>query len=210
MVMKNKNKELYVLIDPGHGTREYTKGKQSPDKRLYEGEWNREFSSLLSSVLSTNGIKNHIVVPEDNDVSLRIRTTRINKFYNENHNKYEIILISIHINAADSDGKYHDANGWTVYCSKNCSEKSKILGKIFGDTATEINLRGNRYIPSEGYHQAAFYIITYTNPPAILCENMFMDNKEDEDFLLSNEGKEKLIYLYFNSIKKYQKVISKK
>ena len=208
--MANKNKELYILIDPGHGTREYTKGKCSPDKIIYEGEWNREFSALLSSVLSTNGIKNHIVVPEDNDVSLRIRTTRINKFYNENHNKYEIILISIHINAADSDGEYHNANGWTVYCSKNCSEKSKILGKIFGDTATEMNLRGNRYIPSEGYHQASYYIITYTNPPAILCENMFMDNKDDEEFLLSNEGKEKLIYLYFNSIKKYQKVISEK
>ena len=39
--------------------------------------------------------------------------------------------------------------------------------------------------------------------PAVLTENMFQDNKSDVEFLKSEEGKEKIVSLHFNAIKKY-------
>lgn len=39
--------------------------------------------------------------------------------------------------------------------------------------------------------------------PAVLTENLFMDNKEDVKFLLSEEGKKQIIDLHVQGIKKY-------
>ena len=39
--------------------------------------------------------------------------------------------------------------------------------------------------------------------PSVLTENLFMDNKEDVKFLLSEEGKKQIIDLHVQGIKKY-------
>ena len=39
--------------------------------------------------------------------------------------------------------------------------------------------------------------------PAVLTENMFQDNQDDVAFLKSEEGKEKIVDLHVNAIKKY-------
>ena len=44
-----------------------------------------------------------------------------------------------------------------------------------------------------------------TNCPAVLTENMFQDNKEDVDFLLSEEGKQMITYIHVNGIIDYIK-----
>jgi N-acetylmuramoyl-L-alanine amidase len=36
-----------------------------------------------------------------------------------------------------------------------------------------------------------------------LTENLFQDNKDEVDFLLSEEGKQIIIDLHYNAIKKY-------
>lgn len=42
------------------------------------------------------GLENHILVPEDNDVSLRERVKRVNEIYK---NRKDAILVSVHVNA---------------------------------------------------------------------------------------------------------------
>jgi len=199
--------KVIFLIDNGHGTRKYTRGKCSPDRRIYEGEWNREFAAMLKERLDSVGVQSILLVPEEKDIPLKSRVERANTITsNMKAAGIDTVLISIHINAAASDDKYHNASGWTVWISGNASKKSRELSKIFADNAVEMGLTGNRAILPTGYWAASLYILKNTVCPAILCENMFMDNIGDEEFLLSEEGKKRLIDLYENSILEYMQI----
>lgn len=54
--------------------------------------------------------------------------------------------------------------------------------------------------------ESGFCILKYTQCPAVLTENLFQDNKEDVDFLLSEEGKQTIVSLHVKGICKYLKV----
>lgn len=196
MMSQQNSKPLYIIIDNGHGTRQYTKGKCAPDMSLFEGEWNRDFARRLGKMLAASNIQYEYLVLEREDISLKERVRRANKIYAEKKDDYEVMLISIHINAAGSDMKWHDAKGFTVWVSNNAGDKSKLLGRLIGQEATNAGLRGNRYIPKEQYNVKGFTIIHDTKCPAVLCEHMFMDNREDLEFLKSDEGCERLCDIY--------------
>lgn len=203
-------KDLLIILDNGHGTRAFTRGKCSPDRRIYEGEWSRDFVKRLKCAFCNNGFYTHILVPEEADVSLGNRVLRTNNIIkNLDKDKWDVVLLSIHINAAASDDRWHDAKGFSSWIYDKCSKKSEKLGYIFGSDAEMRQLTGNRWIPSEKAHRANFKILRETNCPAVLLENMFQDNKEDVDFLLSEEGKQKLIDMYVNVMKTYYSYINK-
>ena len=197
--------KLCILIDPGHGTRAFTKGKRSPDNRLIEGEWAREFADMLKNRLIDLGIPANVIVTEEKDISLANRCLRANTI-NKNLKGlgYETLYVSIHCNAA-ADNTWSNASGWTVWIYTKAGSKSKKMGQIMSRNAKEMDLTGNRWIPPTGYNEANFYVLKHTDMPAILCENMFMTNKEDVDFLLSEEGKKRLLDLYEISILEYIK-----
>ena len=191
---------IYVILDNGHGYD--TPGKCSPDKRLYEWSWNRDIVRRISAKLDELNIPNEILVTEDFDVSLNERVKRANKMsLMAKKQGLEPILISIHINASGNGGwKY--ANGWSVWVSNNASVKSREFAQILYAEAEELGLKGNRSTPKERYWTANFYILKNTNCPAVLTENMFQDNKDDVEFLLSEEGKNKITELHIEGIKK--------
>ena len=87
--------------------------------------------------------------------------------------------------------------------SNNASEKSKQFAQIAYRESVSMCLQGNRVAPKGQYWSSNFYILKNTPCPAVLTENMFQDNKEDVAFLKSEEGKEKIVQLHLNSIKKY-------
>lgn len=191
-----------VILDNGHGNN--TPGKCSPDKKLQEWSWCREIVNMISQELNNQGIKNTILVPEDNDVSI---TTRI-KRANEINSKEKSVLISVHLNAAGGDGDWHSAKGWSVFCSKNASSNSKKLAAIMTDYAVNNKMTGNRSVPKEKFWTWSWTkndigILKQTNCPAVLTENFFMDNKEDYAYLLSNEGKKEIVNLHVQAIKQY-------
>ena len=195
-------KKLVVILDNGHG--ENTKGKCSPDKRLLEWEWTREIACRLHNLLVINGIDTILLVPEDKDISLSERVKREKKITKEAKKAgKETCLISIHINAAGGDGKWKTATGWSGWIAQEASEKSKQLAQLLYAQAEEFGLQGNRCVPSTKYWTANFTICTDTSCPAVLTENLFQDTKEEVDFLLSEEGKQIIIDLHYNAIKKY-------
>lgn len=191
-----------VLLDNGHGSN--TPGKCSPDKRLMEWKYTREIAEAVEKQLKSEGVDVRRIVTEDNDITLGERCRRVNAFCSKYGSK-NVVLVSVHVNAAGGDGKWHDARGFSVWVSKKGSANSKRLGKLFTEEATKQDLMGNRWVPSEKYWQANFTIITNTNCPAVLTENLFQDNKDDVDFLLSKEGREKITNLHVDAIKKYLK-----
>lgn len=191
---------IYVILDNGHGYD--TPGKCSPDKRLYEWSWNRDIVNRISAKLNKLNIHNDILVTEDFDVSLNERVKRVNKMsLMAKKQGLEPILISIHINASGNGG-WKSANGWSVWVSNNASIKSREFAQILYAEAEELGLKGNRSTPKERYWTANFYILKNTNCPAVLTENMFQDNKDDVEFLLSEEGKNKITELHIEAIKK--------
>lgn len=199
-------KKLHILIDNGHGVN--TPGKRSPDERLMEWKWNREFAKLLSERLTELNISNELLVEEDKDISLKNRCDRANITYKALKCKdIDTLFISIHVNAA-AGPSWHNARGFTCWIYTKAGSKSVRLGQIFSKNSKEMKLTGNRSLPATGYYTANFYVVKNTLMPAILCENMFMDNQEDVEFLLSAEGKKKLIQLYEVSILDYMKEYS--
>ena len=195
-------KNLVVILDAGHGIN--THGKCAPDKSLYEWSWNREIVAMLCERLyGLENVQTVILVPEENDVPLKERVRRVNTIYHDAKIAgKEVLLISIHINAA-GHGTWNQASGWSVWVANNASEKSKQFAQIAYHQAVSMCLQGNRVVPKENYWTSNFYILKNTPCPAVLTENMFQDNKEDVAFLKSEEGKEKIVSLHFNTVKKY-------
>lgn len=188
-----------IILDNGHGYN--TPGKCSPDKKLLEYKWTREIVKRIKARLDELNIKSVCLVPEEYDVSLSERVKRANKIYSENNKN--AVLISVHINAAGGDGKWKTATGWSGWIAKTASSKSKKLAKILYKFAEKAGLKGNRCVPSEKYWTANFTIIAKSNCPAVLTENLFQDNKEECEYLLSEEGKQTIVNLHIDAILEY-------
>lgn len=191
-----------ILLDNGHGKN--TVGKHSPDKRLYEWSWNREVAKMIHKELKSQGYDVRLVVEEDIDISLKERVRRVNAVCAQ-YGASNVVLVSVHINAASNDNKWHDARGFSVWVSKKAGENSKKLANFLYDNAEKRGLKGNRWVPKERYWTANYTIITSTSCPAVLTENMFQDNKEDCEWLLSEEGKKTIVDLHVEALKEYLK-----
>lgn len=197
---------MKILIDNGHGIN--TPGKSSPDGRLKEYEWARDIAQRLEAKLKSRGYDAQRIVPETNDVSITTRCTRVNAICKQVGAK-NVVLVSIHNNAT-GNGSWGTAKGFSVFVSKNASSSSKKLASIFTDEGVTRKLMGNRSIPACKYWtwswtKSDIGILKGTSCPAVLTENGFMDNKEECDYLLSENGKQTFVDLHVSAIEKYIK-----
>ena len=60
-----------------------------------------------------------------------------------------------------------------------------------------------------GVKQAGFYVISFTNMPSILIELGFLTNAEEEDFMQTEPGKERLAAGIFKAFKEYKQKADK-
>ena len=209
----DKSKVL-IIIDRGHGST--TPGKCSPlfegvdgkMTRFYDWKYVREISDRVVKQLKEEGYTNiYIDNPEDWDVSLVTRKNRINNKYTEAKKKgMKAFMISIHVNAA-GNGPWMNARGWSGWTSKGQTAGDKLADKLYeaaNEVLTPLNQRIRKDM-SDGDPdwESNFYILKNTNCPACLTENMFQDNKEDVDWLLSEEGRKAITDIHVKGIKKY-------
>lgn len=196
---------MKILLDNGHG--ENTPGKRSPDGKLREYLYAREIASMVYDELYNRDYDVELLVPETTDISLSERCKRANKFAKELGNK-NVLLVSIHCNAAGNGSAWMGAKGWSIFVSNNASTNSKLLADCLYDAAEQQKLRLRTERPGQKYWQQSLAICRDTNCPAVLTENLFQDNKEDVEFLLSKEGKEAIAKLHVDGIIKYISKIS--
>lgn len=196
---------MKILIDNGHGCD--TKGKCSPDGRLREYKWAREVAQLIVDGLKALGYDAVRIVTEQNDVSLSERCHRVNAVCAKQGAK-NVLLVSVHVNAAGSNG-WNNARGWSGWVYTHASDRSKQLAQLLYAEAAKRNLKGNRSVPSCKYWEANFYIVKNTNCPAVLTENLFQDNREDVEYLLSEQGEEEIAQLHIDGIINYIKAQNK-
>lgn len=191
-----------VLIDNGHG--ENTPGKCSPDKRLREYAYAREIARRVEKCLRCKGYDAERIVEEETDIALSERCKRVNDICKQVGTK-NVLLVSIHNNAAGADGKWHEARGFSSFVGLNASSKSKMLAQYLWNEAIQQGLKGNRSVPAVPYIAQNLAICRDTACPAVLTENLFQDNKDDVELLLSEEGKEKVTATHVNAIVEFIK-----
>ena len=183
-----------VIIDAGHGIS--TLGKKSPDSTLLEYKYCREIADRVVDKLQALGIEAQRIPIDDTDISLSERCKLINKINPE-------LLVSIHCNAMGDGGQWMSAKGWGAYVYNKASKKSKTLAECLHDEALKQGLKIRKPSPTQKYWEQNLGICRMTNCPAVLTENLFMDNKEDVKLLLSEEGKNKLVNLHVRGILEY-------
>lgn len=192
---------MIVLLDNGHGVQ--TCGKRSPDGKLREYAYTREITRRIKIELDKLEIKSILLVPEEDDISLSERCKRANKIYNENNG--ECLVISVHLNAA-SNGVWSTGRGWEAYTSRGNTKADRLATCLY-EAAKECLPPGTKlrtdYSDGDPDKEASFYILKHTKMPACLTENLFQDNHEDVDFLLSEEGKQAITNLHVQGILKY-------
>lgn len=213
---------MYVIIDNGHGSN--TAGKRSPDGVLREYAWTREIAKELQLRLAVAGIQSELLVPELKDISLATRCTRANNICKKHGGAGKCILVSIHANAAGS-GKWMLAGGWAAYTTKGVTKADTLATKLYEAAQeslkdyVELMAKGKTqgkysaaqkpfrtdYTDGDADQEEGFYILKHTTCPAVLTENLFQDNREDVQYMLSAQGKSNIVQLHVNGIKAYIK-----
>lgn len=194
--------DMRILIDNGHG--ENTAGKRSPDGRLREYAWAREVARELNRRLRTLGYDSELIVRESIDVSLKERCRRVNEVCKE-VGKKNVILISIHVNAAGNGSRWYTAQGWSAYTTKGETDADALALHLYN--AADKYFKGRKVRkyngPKAPDFEENFYILANTQCPAVLTENFFQDNHSDVDFLMSPIGKCAIVDCHVEGIVNY-------
>lgn len=193
---------MKILIDNGHGVD--TKGKRSPDGRLLKYAENRLLAGRIVSALKAQGHDAELLVPEDNDVSLFQRCDRVNRFCYA-LGKENVILVSIHCNAAGKGDRWYNATGWCAYTTPKDTPADRLATCLYNAAQIHIPDQRLRMDLTDGDPdiEASFYLLRHTSCPAVLTENLFMDNQADVEYLLSDIGQTNLVNLYVTGINFY-------
>ena len=193
---------MIILIDPGHGID--TPGKRSPDGKFLEYLWNRQIADLLLDRFMIMGIDASLVVTETNDISLATRVQRVNRVCSK-VGASNVILLSIHSNAAGDGSKWMSAQGWSCYTSKGETKSDVIAECLYDAFEAEFAEKKIRKDMSDGDRdwEENFYVLQKSKCPAVLLENFFYDNRDECAWLLKDETKERIADAIVKGIVQY-------
>ena len=195
---------MKILIDPGHGID--TPGKRSPDGLLREYLWNRQVADLILEGLVSAGVDASLVVTETNDVTLRNRVNRVNTICNR-VGASNVLLVSVHANAAGNGSAWMNARGWSCYTSKGKTKSDQVAECLYDAFEAEFPERRIRKDMSDGDRdwEENFYVLQKSKCPAVLLENFYYDNREECARMLQEEPKRRIADAAVRGIIKYIK-----
>lgn len=194
---------MLYIFDAGHS--KVTKGKKSPDGRLKEYEYNRMIARMVGAKLDELGIKYHYTYNLDREDDLPLsKRAEVANAYARGNGVGKTLLISIHSNAAGNGSSWSKATGWEVYTTKGTTNSDKYA-EIFAEEAEKVCAKVGKKVRkdmSDGDKdkEENFTVIYKTICPSILIEEFFYDNKEEMEWMLSEEGKNACVEIIVNSI----------
>lgn len=193
---------MKILIDAGHGID--TPGKRSPDGSFLEYLWNRQVADLVLTGMRLAGYDADLVVTETNDISLRTRAMRVNRIC-DRMGASNVLLVSIHANAAGNGKSWMNATGWECHTSPGktkSDELAECFYKSFSAAFPEKRMRRD-FSDGDSDKESNFYILTKTRCPAVLLENFFYDNRDECAWLLLEGTKGRIAAAIVDGIRKY-------
>lgn len=173
---------IKIFIDPGHGGADpgaSANGLKEKDLTL------KIATKIANQLIAYNNVTTKLSRTTDKTVSLNDRTKMANNWQAD-------YLLSIHINAGGGTG-YEDY----IYNGLTNSNTKKIRDTIHNEISKQIATIGNR-----GKKTANFHMLRESNMPAMLSENLFIDNKLDAALLATNTFLEKISLGHTNGIVK--------
>lgn len=193
---------MIILIDNGHG--QNTLGKQSPvlkgsgldiwdglteNGRFKEWKYTRVIAEEVVAKLKAMGYDARLLVTEKTDISLKERVNRANKICSK-YGAGNVILISVHANAVGDSSQWMTGKGWEAYTTRGTTKSDKLAEYLYKRAEKNFSGRKIRKDLTDGDSdkEANFYIIKNVKCPAVLTENFFYDNKDDLEYLVSDEG----------------------
>lgn len=193
---------MKILLDNGHGID--TPGKRSPDGHFREYAYNRYLAFRIREQLLALGLDVQLLVPEREDISLQERCRRVNKICQQ-LGADQVVLISIHVNAAGNGKEWKDARGWCCFTTAGETTADALATCLY--EAAQAQLPGHRIrkdtTDGDPDLEKDFYILRHTRCPAVLTENLFMDNQDDVAFLESAAGSQALINVHVRGVIAY-------
>ena len=183
--------------------------KRSPDGLFCEAFYNREIARKVVADLLDRNLDAELLVPEDDDIPLSERVRRINA-----HclalGKKNVILVSIHVNAAGNGTKWLNATGWSVFTCSGQTESDRLAECLCESAIKNFPGRRIRTDMSDGDMdwEENFYILRKSLCPAVLTENFFMDSHSDLEYLQSKAGKQAVVDTHIEGIIEYLDSIS--
>ena len=214
--------EKIIILGTAHGKN--VGGKRSPDGKFREYQFSRSIVGQIKTRLEAKGLRvfvdmmeGEVPLPQTAELKERV------KFVNDLCDKYgagNCLYVSVHVNAAASTGTWNKAGGWTAYTSRGKTRADKLATHLYEAAQKhlaqyaaamedckktgkyDIRQKPFRtdYSDGDADKEAGFYVLTKTKCPAVLTENLFMDNKSDVAFLNSECGVNAIVGLHVDGI----------
>ena len=178
---------MKILVNPGHAPN--TPGKCSPDKSLYEWQWNLLTAELTVRTLMSAGFDAELVRAMDEKVSLTGPVSHANAVC-QKLGKENVLFISIHCDAARGTGWQH-AKGWSIWTTVGQTESDVLATSIYHAAEKVMPKRTLRKQMADGDvdYESNFYVLRKTACPAVLIEHGFMNDREECEFLKTDGSK---------------------
>lgn len=215
----------HIILGTAHSAN--IAGKHSPDYKFREYEYSRKVANGVKVGLEAKGVHVIIDIPDNNissnqSVELKKRMNIVNNICAK-YGAGNCAYVSIHVNAAGADGKWHNAGGWCIFTTKGQNNSDKLAtcihevaqeelkeyskyvedGKKDGDyTKAQKGVRAD-YSDGDPDLEANFYVLKHTACPSVLTESMFQDTKADVDWLTSQEGFDTIVDIHVKGILKW-------
>ena len=175
---------MLICLDAGHG--QYTSGKRC--KKSIDPNETREW--VLNSRIATKVqdlLKSYeCETMRVDDTTGKTDVSLANRVKAANNAKADV-YVSIHHNAGINGGS---GGGIVVYTAPGCSKTSlELQDAVYDCTVAQTGLKGNRSDPKP---QKGFYVIKYTNMPAVLGEFGYMDSTTDTPIILTEDYADKI------------------
>ena len=171
VIIINKDDELIVCIDPGHGGIDVG----AVNGPRYEKDDNLRVAKLVKKYLEEQGIKTIMTRDNDNSVSLRQRCKIANR-------KEADIFVSIHRNSAET-GK-----GIEIWIDNDRKEADISLANSIMKKLQNTEIQDNRGVKSgtaKG-ENTDYYVLKNTKMTSCLIELGFITNDKDNELLDKN------------------------
>lgn len=195
-----------IVFGTAHLDHPWIPGKCSPDGKFLEARFSRELMESLVPTMQSYGFNTLVDYPGlapdginikayPNDweaqqrAELNFRVRKVNEIC-KIYGKDNVIYVSLHVNAS-GNGQWMQARGWEVYTSPG-KTKSDILATCMWNAAKnylgDLTTMRSDWSDGDPDKEAKFFVLTKTKCPAVLVENLFMDNQEDLKLLTGDIG----------------------
>ena len=197
-----------VVFGTAHLDHPWIPGKNSPDCEFKEAVFSRLMVNDLVPIMQSYGFNvlvDYLGLTPDNvnikaypnywkdqqRAELNFRVKKVNDIC-KLHGTDNVIYVSLHVNAAGNKGEWMKGRGWEIFTSPG-KTRSDILATCMWNAASNYlkevptTIRAD-WSDGDPDKEANYFVLTKTKCPAVLIENLFMDNKDDLNILMSETG----------------------